>query len=232
MKTDYAKVLKEAGRYDQVTDILVKIATGCNGYTYPVRPFIDDDFTSKWRVEGSSIRKQALRLLEIVVDGDEVKVIDEMSFTHISAYVESHADILLHNYAIHISHKIEPDVDMDEARNWLVLDNLIKCLHLPEEWTIPDGWKATPIDKAISKDSVNNDAKEIYPWRINYIVDESYGWVTRMCIIEATDETSAMKIFKDRVIPKLKQSTVGTVLDEFTSIKKCGDNVILYYDFK
>lgn len=220
MKTDYAKVLKEAGRYDQVTDILVKIATGCNAYTYPVHPFIDDDFTTKWRVEGSSIRKQALRLLEIVVDKEDVKVIDEMSFTQISAYVESHADILLHNYAINVSHKIEPDVDMDEARNWLVLGSLIKGLHLPEEWAVSDGWKFIS----------NDETTKTFLWQVSYLVDNGYDWDRRVCIIRAVDEKSADVLLGVLIEPKLK----GTekILHNFTKIKKCEDNAIIYHDIR
>lgn len=48
--------------------------------------------------------------------------------------------MLLHNYAVSISHRKVPEIDMENIRVWEILDNMLICWN-DEEWNIQDGWK-------------------------------------------------------------------------------------------
>ena len=62
--------LKEAGRYEEVTAILKDIIMS-NGSDYPVDVFIDKNGEPKTRINGSSLRLEASRLLNII-NGKEI----------------------------------------------------------------------------------------------------------------------------------------------------------------
>jgi len=63
-------------------------------------------------------------------------------------------------------------------------------------------------------------------WKIKYIVDDGYTWHRKICIINAENEQKALNILDYRIGLKLKGERM--ILDEFTEITKCDNDVILY----
>lgn len=138
-------ILIEAGRYDQVMDILNK-TTQLSDHSFPVNCYSDNGKAS-FRVDGSDVRNEAYNLIQgIETDAINTMVVDD--FENLFQYVHSHTDMLLHNYAVNVSHgQSNPNPDMDNIRVWCILDNLIMCLGIQNcddgwDWDIPDGWKA------------------------------------------------------------------------------------------
>lgn len=133
-------ILMEANRYDDVMSIIRDIIVD-NQRSYPVNAFVKNN-EIKWHVDGAHVRSEAHRLLYLICEDKCIGSDDD--FVNLSSYVESRTDMFLHNYAISISHRNEPDVDMEYTRCWEILDNLLRCWNIKDdefEWDIPDGWK-------------------------------------------------------------------------------------------
>ena len=139
------EVLKEAGRYEEVMDALKEIKT--DNVTLPVHPFIDSDNITKWRVECTKLAKQRDKLMELIEADVDIEAKDTENMDELQAYVETQRDMILHNYAISISHRKEPKENMEKARVWCIIASIIYETfsdYLDEEQTkfsIPDGWK-------------------------------------------------------------------------------------------
>lgn len=152
------EILIDANRYEDIVNILKDISKmDDNSYSYPVRVFIDSDGETKWRVDGKSVNEQSSKLLKLIEDGSDG--ISNDDFTYLSEYVRSHTDMLLHNYAITITHRRDPE-DMETIRPWVILDNLISCWNLglnddDSAWDIPIGWKKLNYQESNSADEVN-----------------------------------------------------------------------------
>lgn len=135
------ETLKQANRYDDIMSIL-RIITESKDADFPVDPFNDDNSDKiRWRVDGTTLRDEAIELTaSIENDTIQTKSLDD--FNSLYQYAKSAADTYLHNYAVQVSHKTEPDeAKMEKARIWLILWNLLVCLdNDPEPWYIPDGW--------------------------------------------------------------------------------------------
>lgn len=132
--------LIESNKYDDIVEILNNIINDKIS-SYPVDPYIDDGDT-KWRVDGDKVRTEAVKLL-YTINNNTISEYSFDDFNELHQYVQTQTDMKLHNYAINISHNIEPLEDMNIIRSWLILDNLIinmadQCTF---EWYIPDGWK-------------------------------------------------------------------------------------------
>lgn len=129
-------ILMEANRYEDIKNILLNIICDNRRASHPVNAFIDDHGVTQWRVDANSVREEATHLLSDIEDGTQSGM-----KRNLMEYVSTHSNMLLHNYAVHVSHKKEPEEDaMDEIRNWLILDNLLMCWS-DDDWDIPDGWK-------------------------------------------------------------------------------------------
>ena len=145
--------LKEAGRYEEVTAILKDIIMS-NGSDYPVDVFIDKNGEPKTRINGSSLRLEASRLLNIINGKEIIKPgdITIRDIENLHNYVKTETDMWLHNYANLISHRRTPTDDsiisMDEIRNWQILNNLIYCMYIEDDedydvntsWKVSKGW--------------------------------------------------------------------------------------------
>lgn len=132
--------LKKANRYEEVIAIINNIINDTIS-SYPLHmPYVDATCMTVWRVDGETVRMQAKILLELINSDSDGNTSDD--FTELGAYVHSTCDILLHNYAVAISHKNAPEIDMDDIRPWEILDNLILCWGNNHDapWTIPNGW--------------------------------------------------------------------------------------------
>lgn len=136
------KILEEANRYNGVISIIESIISSCNTGTLPVKAFVTKQGTTEWRVSASMVNQEAIILLKTIEEEDE-KSKSESDFSNLFQYIHSTTDMLLHNYAVSISHRKVPETNMDDIRIWEILDNMLMCWDFEddEEWYIPDGWK-------------------------------------------------------------------------------------------
>lgn len=65
-------------------------------------------------------------------------------------------------------------------------------------------------------------------WKINYIIDDGYAWHRRVCIIVADSKEKALEILNTEIGSKLTGERI--MLDKYTEITECDNNVILYDD--
>lgn len=132
-------VLKEAERYDEILNIIVNIASGDES-SFPVNAYKSGENT-KWRVDGALVRKEAIELLQLIFKNEpNTDVENDDRFFNLLQYVETESDTLLHNYAVSISHRREPYIDMEIVRCWNILVNLLYNYY-ENTWDIPTGWK-------------------------------------------------------------------------------------------
>lgn len=135
-------ILKEANRYDDVMGIIESIILNTESRSYPVDAYINDEGETRWRVDGDLIKYEAVKLLKTISEGSEHETIGK-DFMNLEQYVLSHSNMLLHNYAVSISHRKEPETDIDVIRVWEILDNLLINWSGDgiDDWYIPNGWK-------------------------------------------------------------------------------------------
>lgn len=143
------ETLLEAGKYDDVVNILTHIAINTSDDLQPIDAFVGDDGKAVTHVSGIEVIHQALELLQLIKDGLKFEYFEspEMAekFETLQHFVESNTDMMLHNYAVNISHKAKPNIEMDQIRSWLILDNLLLNFGIEDEeheWYIPEGWKS------------------------------------------------------------------------------------------
>ena len=144
------RTLMEANRYEEVKDILINICTNSSllPLSCPVNAFVDENGVTQWRVNGDAVHKEACGLLNIIEDDDLVyDDINLSSYSNLLQYVLSKSDMMIHNYAVFISHRDTPVDDMEVIRNWEILQNLILNL-ADKDWDIPDGWKKIYSDES------------------------------------------------------------------------------------
>lgn len=140
----YKKILKDANRYDDICNILKEIAN-IKDYDLPVRAFVSRKGGWENRIIVSNLKSESKLLLEILsqdLDSDFDMCIDD--YENLYEFVNTYADDLLHNYAVSLSHKKDPEYNIEKVRPWLILSNLLICLTVTtkeEPWSIPDGWK-------------------------------------------------------------------------------------------
>ena len=133
--------MTEANRYHEVIGILNHIISEDLAYSIPVDAYTDSNGKTSWRVDGRVVTKEAKLLLQTIEDEVDEESVFPGSFESLEQYVHSHTNMLLHNYAVTISHRTVPnDMDMEVIRSWLILDNLLICFG-SKDWSIPDGWK-------------------------------------------------------------------------------------------
>jgi len=63
-------------------------------------------------------------------------------------------------------------------------------------------------------------------WKINYIIDDGYDWYKRVCIIKADSKEKALELLNAEIGSKLKGERM--ILNKYTEIAKCDNDVILY----
>jgi hypothetical protein len=150
--------LKEAGRYNQVLYILNSIIHDEDLHTnsYPSNAYVTRGGQSSWRVNGYSVMFAAITLHHIISEDLRVDCTTE-EFFFLKQHVDSVCDMILHNYAIEISHRGSHTTSMDKIRGWLVLLDILQsygffmndgCEETEDRvlFYIPDGWKRLPED--------------------------------------------------------------------------------------
>lgn len=144
MKT-IKETLVEAGRYEQIVEILKKTIMTKQG-NFPVGCYADEDGRVKRDVRGIDVRIEASQFMIAIEDNTIMDMIAE-DFPNLDKYVHSTSDMLLHNYAVGIAHRKNHDEnDAEKMRLWCILANLIDCMNIRDDdtegWYVPDGWKA------------------------------------------------------------------------------------------
>lgn len=139
-------ILEEADRLNDVLNILNNIISTLDSAPYPDYAFLDNDGITRWKVNGNMVKKAANDVIQLIYDENH-PVENDDDFLNLHEYVRSHTYDLLHNYAISISHRVRPKIDIDDIRSWLILNELILaiCCHSLGTWRIPDGWRAVKI---------------------------------------------------------------------------------------
>lgn len=142
------ETLRKSNRLLDVKCILYDIIERTEGYggDLPVRPCIDDDKLIT-HVKSKDVYSEARHLFEMLSSlsiADDSKEHGVDSYMHrdeyfnLSLYVSDHSDMLLHNYAVEVSHRMVGEMN-DEIRVWCVLSNLFDNMY-SDEWDVPAGW--------------------------------------------------------------------------------------------
>lgn len=103
----------------------------------PVHFCISDDGKLITHVKSKDVYSEDRHLFEVLstlpaADNSEEDGVDlyihEDDYSNLSLYVSSHCDVLLHNYAVSVSHRTGGAMD-DEIRVWCILGNLLDNLY-------------------------------------------------------------------------------------------------------
>ena len=144
------ETLRKSNRLLDVKRIIWNIGESTemsSGQYLPVHFCISNDGKIITHVKGENIYSESRHLFEVLStpgcmdDPNEASVdvyIHEDDFDNLSLYVTDHCDVLLHNYAVSVSHRIDEEMD-DDIRVWCILANLLDNLH-SDTWDVPVGW--------------------------------------------------------------------------------------------
>ena len=139
------KILEDAGRYYDCFNILHNIINEFDEDTNYPCPHKDDNGERKERIKGKLIIDEASKLLPLIQSDQEVDR-TKYDFDNLRSYISFKTNIMLHNYAVDISHHNDPDDDMETIMGFMVLENLLDCWRISDDnffWTIPETWKKT-----------------------------------------------------------------------------------------
>lgn len=112
-----------------------------------VRPRIDDDNKLITHVKSKDVCSEARHLFEML---SSISITDDSKescagscmygdeYSNLSLYVSDYSDMLLHNYAVEVSHRMGGEMN-DEIRVWCILANLLDNMY-SDEWDVPAGW--------------------------------------------------------------------------------------------
>lgn len=133
------QILKDANRYKDVMEVLYSLHSSSKS-DYPVEAYDAQGYIS-FRVNGQAVNDGAFKVIQCIESNAE-----SLSFTDdldpLYQYIKTSANTILHNYAISVTHRIEPIEDIDKARIYLIIQNIIDCGKFDDiPWSIPDGWK-------------------------------------------------------------------------------------------
>ena len=146
-------VIEELKRSNRLVDVkriiwdIVESTEMSSGQYLPVYFCISNDGKIITHVKGETIYSEARHLFEVLstlwsIDDPNTTSIDfihEDEYDNLSLYVTNHCDVLLHNYAISVSHRIDEEMD-DDIRVWCILANLLANLY-SDTWNVPVGWR-------------------------------------------------------------------------------------------
>lgn len=133
-----ADILREAGRFSDLTCLLSDIIDTVPATFMQSGVYIESGDISCW-IDGQDVRKEAYLLRKRLLDGKDW-TLKESDFQNLHRYVTDHVEVLMHNYAITVSHRIETEFD-DQIRVWLILSNMLVNLSF-DKWEIPKGWRS------------------------------------------------------------------------------------------
>lgn len=141
--------LRKSNRLLDVKCILFDIIERIEGFgnvDLPVRLCIDNDKLIT-HVKSKDVYSEACHLFEML---SSLSIADDFKescvgscmykdeYSNLSLYVSDHSDMLLHNYAVEVSHRMGGEMN-DEIRVWCILSNLLDNMY-SDEWNVPAGW--------------------------------------------------------------------------------------------
>ena len=141
--------LRKSNRLFDVSFILYDIIDRMEGYgdvDLPVHPCIDDNKLIT-HVKSKDVYSEARHLFEMLSslsipdDSKESCVGSCMygdEYSNLFLYVRDYSNMLLHNYAVEVSHRMGGEMN-DEIRVWCILSNLLDNMY-SDEWDVPAGW--------------------------------------------------------------------------------------------
>ena len=121
--TNIKAILEEANRYGDVVEILkTTIASLDTKNNLVVSLYYDNDGVAKGNVDAKSVKLEAAILLLCIED-----IIDyeHQDLTYLSVYFTDMTNTLLHNYAVSLTHKEEPNTGIDTLRCFSIITNLV-----------------------------------------------------------------------------------------------------------
>lgn len=145
-------VIETLGKSNRLFDVsfilhdIIERIEGLGDVDLPVRTCVDDNKLIT-HVKSKDVYSEARRLFEmlsslsITDDSKEGGVGSCMygdEYSNLSLYVRNHSNILLHNYAVEVSHRMGGEMN-DEIRVWCILSNLLDNMY-SDEWNVPAGW--------------------------------------------------------------------------------------------
>ena len=160
--TTIKDTIREAGRLEQIMDIIIKIS-GRATASFPIRMQYDYKGNPVSRVTGNSVLK-GIELYYKLIDttGEEITDDEARKLWYFQVAVESDLEMRLHNYANSVSHRQTPsEEDMEEIRDYQVLNSSLDCMiaryhdDITGEYigfSVPEGWKKieSVTDKLVS----------------------------------------------------------------------------------
>ena len=138
MNNSIKEQLIDAGRYERINKILIGIM-GNKDPEPPVKAYVNDNDITMWRIDGIKLASEAKDLYGKICDNKSTTDLTIDDYLNLLHFVETQADMLLHNYANSIMHRHKPKTKPGKIRSYLILDNMLFCLG--GDWKIPDGWK-------------------------------------------------------------------------------------------
>ena len=154
---DLKKELVKANKLEDVLEALATLIKDKSG-NYPVKCFMGENGKACFDLNAKQVRCEAKAFLNHLVCDKEftMKTIhqqfldEEISsckgYENLWRYYYDLLSMLLHNYAVHESHRTENNVSMTRIRTIEIIENMLICaMNFDEredtgDWNIPDGW--------------------------------------------------------------------------------------------
>lgn len=139
-------VIEELRRSNRLLDVkyliydIIESVERVDAGDLPVRFCISDGGKLITHVKSRDVYSEAHRLFKVlstVLVADDLYIYED-DYSNLSLYVGDHCDMLLHNYAVSVSHRMGGPMD-DEIRVWCILSNLLDNLY-SDTWNVPVGW--------------------------------------------------------------------------------------------
>lgn len=139
-------VIEELRRSNRLFDVkhliydIIESVERVDAGDLPVHFCISDDGKLITHVKSKDVYSEAhhlFKVLSTVLVADDLYIYGD-DYSNLSLYVGAHCDMLLHNYAVSVSHRMGGPMD-DEIRVWCILSNLLDNLY-SDTWDVPVGW--------------------------------------------------------------------------------------------
>ncbi len=144
------QTLTESGRFGEICAILDKI-NAKNQSDFPVSLRYDPEGNLISRVSKDDVKKGIILWYLLINRPEQDFSIEEANACYpLYALVDDYLNMLFHNYTVTLSHKVEPQEDLETIRTWAVLKTSLGHItfRLSSAWdeftpfSVPKGWVA------------------------------------------------------------------------------------------
>lgn len=148
MKNKIKDVLIEAGRYEDVKEILNETIEKCTidaSFPVTIARHFNEDGSLRHYVKSIKVKEEIINLLDLIEGNRSDFVYGD--FENVYCYIKSEADRDLHNFGIAATHRNPQRGDLEHMRCLLIIENLIDQFNIDldeggnETYYIPEGWK-------------------------------------------------------------------------------------------